>query len=47
MMFKRKDTTTDQRLRAEIDELRRGVDKLIQDGLDYDRRMREAGINVS
>jgi hypothetical protein len=45
-MFKKKDATTDQRLRAEIDELRRGVDKLIKDGLDYDRRMREAVSHV-
>lgn len=38
-MFKRKDTTADQKIRQEIDDIRRGLDKLIQDGLDYDRRV--------
>lgn len=42
MMFKREDTTTDQNLRTELDDIRRGLDKLIQDGLDYDRRMQES-----
>lgn len=41
-MFRKKDKTADQKIRKELDDIRRGLDKLIQDGLDYDRRMREA-----
>lgn len=42
MIFKKKDTTADQKIREELNDIRRGLDKLIEDGLDYDRRMQEA-----